>query len=345
MSGFCYDGGGGNTGSNLNILGYNLDRTIFAVDSTNIEEVARFGTCNDTSFIRLYAAGASNDGYLIQAFQRPYFQDFALKYTQWELPSVYVQGFSGRVGINTAVPTHALTVNGDLYISGNLVQNGPSQIIQSEIVQSTSIYADYIYSSNESAVVDFTLNNLRNIRNAEFLENVTIGRTLTVEGELKLEGSPFLHVMGSMQRFQVQVGRTLITSLGLRRFGFILAWTGSALPESVADIFETTGSVFMNSPANDGRRQFHRFSALVDPSNNAAALPTPLPGLDVITDQSSMTSLDIGKTSVKVLRHAHRAVKVCVEWVSASTGYTANMKLDVFAPVALGTLSATAFLT
>jgi hypothetical protein len=341
MSGFCYDGGGGSTNSNINILGYNLDRTIFAVDSTNIEEVARFGTCNDTSYIRLYAAGASNEGYLIRA-QQPVgvlFPNFTLQATNLTNPSIYIQGSSGLVGVNTSAPSHTLTVNGDMYITGNIVQSGPTQVIQSEVIQSGSIYANFIYTSNVNNTIDFTGTNISNVRNAQFLGDASIA------GQLKLDGSPFLHIMGSMQRFQVQVGRTLITSLGLRRFGFILAWSGSALPQSVADIFETTGSVFMSSPANDGRRQFHRFSALVDPSINASASPTPLPGLDVITDQSSMTSLAIGKTSVQVLRHADRAVKICVEWMSASTGYTANMKLDVFAPVELGTLTATAFLT
>lgn len=311
-----------------NILGYDLNGTTFAITSSNIEEVARFGSTSQKSQLRIYSSGATHDGYFLEAIQKPLAQDFAITRSQHATPSVYIQGASGRVGIGTSIPSQALSVVGNVYIDGEIIQKGSNQIIVSETVLSTSFYADYIYTSSNVDGIDFTNSLVKNI------QSLQINDTLTV-------GGPMVHVMGSMQRFQVHTGQVNVTAAGTRRLGFTLSWTGTPGPVTAAHIFEVSGSIFMSNTAGT-IRQHHKFTALVNPTDNSAATPS-LPGLDVITDQQRMTSPAVGKTAVRIIRNDARSVRIFFEWVTVPTGYTANTKLDVFAPVALGTLTSTVF--
>lgn len=318
------------------ILGYELDKTVFSVASTNTEEVARFGTCNNISQIHIYASSRSNDGgYVLQSTQRPSAsqQDFAIQLFRSapSPPPMFIQGTTGRVGIGTSTPSHLLSVQGDIYIDGQIFQRGTNQIIQSEIVQSTTVYADFLYSSNEQQIINFTGNNITNIKSADIFGNVSVG------GSLSVSDSPIVHTMGNMQRYQVHVGQVPINTPGTHTIGFTLSWIyGTA---TSAHMFEVSGSLYMSGT---NVRQYHRFVVMVNPTDNAVAL---LPGLDVIVDQNSMISDSIGKTKVDVKRNTSKSVRVYVQWTSSLIAYTANMKLDVFAPKLLGTLSSSSFVT
>jgi hypothetical protein len=210
-----------------------------------------------------------------------------------------------------------------MFLDGQLYQRGSNILLQSETILSTSIYADYVYSCNQASAIDFTSNSIVHLRN------------LSMFGTLTLEGSPSVHIMGSMQMFKVHLGQTSITTTGTHQFGFTIAWTGIGAGES--HMFDVNGATFMTG-ANV--RQYHKFAALVNPTDNGATLP----GLDTITDQSSMVSPSLGKSKLKVMRKSSKSVNIFVEWSAMLSGYTANMRLEVFAPIALGTLTAAPFL-
>lgn len=325
-------GNGGFTPSNLNILGYNLDSTIFAVDSTNVDEVARFGSSNSNSYLRIYTAGKTNDGYILKTKLRPssFYPDFSIEANHLSNPCMFVQGQSGRIGIGTTQPTHTLTVKGDMFLDGNIVQSGPAQIIQSQVVESTSIYADYIYTRNSSAIIDFTSNSIKNVQNGEFKGNVE------VKGELKLEGSPFVHVQGSMQRIQVHIGQVNITSSGRKELGFIISWDTNG---TSSQVFEAKMSTYLSSSQSASLRQFHKYTALIDPSNNN----TNKPSLDTVLHEQSMICETLGKSSYSITRHGASSVKAVFTWNTTTVGYTGNIKLDLFAPISLGKFTFTPF--
>jgi hypothetical protein len=344
-----------------NVLGFQLSNTTYFIHSSDAtQEVARFGSSNDTSHIRLYSASLSNAGYTLETIQHPDYCDFSLAGHDLPTPSLYIQGYSGRVGIKTDNPTYDLTVFGNLFVSGQLIQQGTSVQLSSETVYSTTIYADYIYSCNQYGNIDLTSNSILNLKKLQILDTATVGNSVSVGtapplAPLHVKGA-ILQVMDNMQKYQILTGQTPVPggSPGtLRKFGFILAWSAATTPDpsiaalfpaSSSQIFDVTGSTYMTGR---GIRQNHRFSALVDPTDNASASPQALPGLDQITDQNSFVSPNFGKSTLKITRYSPTSVQIYIEWHSPDvpTGYTANMRLEIFAPVSLGTLSAVPFLT
>jgi hypothetical protein len=329
-----------------NTLGFLLSNTVYYIHATgNNTEVARFGSSNDSSHIRLYSASLSNAGYTLGTIQHSDYCDFSISGKDLSAPSLYVQGYSGRVGIRTDNPTHDLTVNGNLYISGQLVQQGTNITLSSETFYSTTIFADYIYSCNQYGNIDFSCNSIQNVKHLGVLADLTVGgAAASTTAPLQVNG-PVLQVMGNMQKFEVLTGKMLVTATGggggPRQFGFIVSWDPGAVGAS--HIFEVTGSTFMTGP---GIRQSHRFTALVDPTD---AVLAGLPGLDNITDQSSFVSPNLGKSTLKITRYSGTSVKVFVQWTPSAAAalveYTANACLEIFAPVDLGTLTAVPFLT
>ena len=331
-----------------NTLGFLLSNTVYYIHTSGgNNEVARFGSSNNASHIRLYSASLSNGGYTLGTIQHPDYCDFSITGNDLGVPSLYVQGYSGRVGIRTDNPTHDLTVMGNLYLSGQLVQQGTSVTLASETVYSTTVFADYIYSCNQYGNIDFASNSIQNVKHLGVLQDLTVGGG--TEGTVPLHvNGPVLQVMGNMQKYQVLTGKMPVAAGAsrLRQFGFIVSWDPGAQgavsigPVSAAQIFEVSGSTFMTGP---GVRQSHKFSALVDPTDAASA---GLPGLDTLTDQTSLVSPNFGKSKLKITRYTASSVKIFVEWtpVGALPSYTANARLEIFATVDLGTLTAVSFL-
>jgi hypothetical protein len=395
-------------------IGFLLDDASFFVHSSNHEEVARFGNEVDTAYVLLYSQNNSNQGYRIGVTERDAGIDFYIHSDFQPMPSFFVNGTNGNVGIHTDRPAYSMEVAGDLYITGQLIQKGSNFIIYSEVIQSTALYADFLYTCNVDRIIDCTSNTLINVNHLYSLNDIYCGDTLyasnlhvygkltTLEvqnttcnqgqlivsnhgtgpalkvsqigahpvaefwddqtmtlqiadgarvgirtssplaplhvmGSLRVEGDPFLHVMGNMQRFEVAVGQTVVPTPGQHTFGFVLSWSQPQLSSDM--IFEVQGACYMNGGS---ARMHHRFHALVNPMDHALA---GLPGLDVITDQTSVHDSSLGRSTFQVVRVSPSSVHIRIRWTSALTGYKTNMRLSVFCPTALGTLQAVPLLT
>jgi hypothetical protein len=282
-----------------NILGFNLTNTIFTVDSVDVQEVARFGTCNDIASVRLYAASASNAGYIastgvLSPGANAELQDFSLQATNQAYPSIYVEGSTGNIGIGTTVPTHGFTINRDLYTS---------------VIQCQNLFTDTISSSNVPKVVDFSSNEIINVTSAQFLRDVYIGGSLT-------------HVMGNMQRIQVHDGKTFAQS-GTHQYGYIVSWDPDVA--TINDTIEVilTMTIHLSVPAH------HSCTLIIN----------PITGLDIIADQRSLISDIVGKTRIYMTHEGNERVRVYYEWTCLEEIYKASIKMDVFAPVTFGNLT------
>jgi hypothetical protein len=234
------------------------------------------------------------------------------------------------------------------------VQQGTSVTLSSETFYSTTVFTDYIYSCNQYGNIDFSSNSIQNVKHLGVLADLTVGGGVAASTTPPLQvNGPVLQVMGNMQKLEVLTGKMLVAATGggsedqePRQFGFIVSWdpgAGAGGRVDASQIFEVTGSTFMTGP---GIRQSHRFTALVDPTDSAAA---GLPGLDNITDHTSFVSPNLGKSILKITRYTATSVKVFVQWTPSAAAalqeYTANARLEIFAPADLGTLSAVPFLT
>lgn len=273
------------SGHSGNVLGYILNGTTFSVHASNMEEVARFGSTDQTSHVRIYTNGQSNLGYILKSINTVGgIADFAVQGPAADVtgldppPSLYVQGSTGNVGVGTAGPSHSLSINGDVYLSGQIVQDATNAVLR---------------------CVD-------------------------------LYCGPIHQTMSSMQRLRVHMGKVHIAVPGYTQFGYTVSW-----PEvGVEDVFEVSGTFYMTGV---GVRQYHNFSVLANTLDDSNASP-PSPCLDVITHQHSLSSTF--KTTVQVTRQSGTSVNIYVQWLGDANEYTVNMKLDVFAPLTLGTVSA-----
>lgn len=331
-----------------NILGYQLDSTTFFVHTSNTREVARLGSSDLISHVRLYSGNSSNGGYRLETIQRPTYSDFSINFDQLAQPCISIQGYSGRVGVGTTDPQYTLTVAGDVFIEGQLYQKGSNLILQSETILSSVLYADFIYSCNIDGAIDFTLNNVKNIKNANIVNTLTTSNLFTkslgigtspplaplhVRGEMRVDDGPCLHVMHGMQRVHIHAGQQLMKTGGTKKYGFTLSWVNDA---TSSHIFEVSGSAYMTG---NTFRQYHKFSALINPANHAPSFP----GLDMMTDERQVTSVVIGKTRLHVIRQGAKSVQVYLEWNTQAIGYSVNMKLQLFAPESIGSLAGAPF--
>lgn len=359
--------------SGKNSIGFLLDSSYFYIHTSNSADVARFGNTDGIASIRLYTKNDSNYGYAIDVIENPntLYQDLRVHSYGNNVSSLFIEGRSGNVGINTDHPLHTLDVKGDLFLEGQLYQKGSNIVIISETIQSSLIYANEIYSCNAVNRISFTNNTLYDIVSIDAHENIVVGNTLFssnlevynsahfwqnsnitlsvknngnvgvgtnsplsrlhVQGMLRLDGEPFLHVMGGMQRFQVSVGNTWIGTVGAKKYGFLVSWTGTNLTEE--DMIEVAGSC--SAFGANGIRISHRFAIFVNPR---------LGTLDAIVDQNSLNSTNVSKPMLKVERKTANAIEIYVEWSATQAGYRAQMKLDMFAPVTVGNVNAIGFL-
>lgn len=368
------------------VLGFLLDEATFYIHTSNVPEVARFGSDDLSTHVRIYSDSDSNSGFILQTSKasKGAPPSFSIQADHLAYPSFFVQGDTGRVGINTHRPNHALEVVGDFFLDGQIIQRGSNTILYSEVVQSGSLYADVIRSCNVLNTIDCTNSVFSNVQVLVANEEVRIGDTvvlsqvagpalrvqqgdasrsvaqfsylssnvslvvaaggnvgvgtgtplapLHVQGGLRLEGEPFLHIMGGVQRLQATTRVPSVMVAGSYQIGFDMEWGNVATSEM--DLLEITGTCFASGPSK--KRMHFRFHALVDTTDNG----TTLPGLDSIADQSSMTSEGFSPPKLRILRNGTRSIKVLVVWTSSQGGYQSTFKIDASGPTGLGTLRA-----
>lgn len=302
-------------------LGFLLEDATFYIHTSNEHEVARFGSTSSNASVRIYTDNQSNAGFIITA-QRELNEinpSFAIQGSHLAFPSLYVQGSTGFLGINTNLPRAAVDIYGDFILNGQIIQNGSNQGIVSQVIQSGTIYTNAVYSCNIDGNIDFTNSTLSNVNQV-------------IMNELQMEGI-------GMQRKEVAGVQFLVSSTGTHEIGYTISWDGSGLYSySALDIFEVSG---MSYAAGSGTRMHHRFHCMVNPTDAPAQ---NLPGLDVITEQNSMSGPGITQQPrVYVERVSSNSVKVFSRWTASSVHYHTSMKMDIFAPSTLGIMDCTPY--
>lgn len=309
-----------------NTLGFLLDDATFYIHTSNQHEVARFGSSESNANVRIYTDYQSNAGFIIsvQRESTEIYPSFAIQGSHLATPSLYVQGNTGYLGINTNTPQAAFDVQGDLILGGQLVQTGTNQNIISETVLSSTLYVNTIYSSNVDGTIDLTNSVLSNI-----------GDVTTQE--LHVEGLSITHDMGGMRRKEIAGGQYVITSVGTHELGYIIAWDGVGI-FSELDMFEVSGVTY---GVGVGTRMHHRFHCMINPTDEPLQ---GFPGLDVIAEQNSMSGPGITiQPKVHVDRISSNSVRVTSRWSSSTSGYRVSMKMDIFAPIGLGNITYTSY--
>lgn len=310
-----------------NTLGFLLEDATFYIHTSNTHEVAHFGTSGSNANIRIYTDNQSNAGYVIttQRESSDLYPSFAIQGAHRSSPSFYVQGDTGYLGINTNMPLAAFDIHGDVLLDGQLIQSGTNQVLSTNILQSTTLYTNAIYSCNVERVIDMTTSTLSNLDN-------------TITKDLIVAGGSITHHMGEMQRKEVASGQYVITSSGTHELGYDISWDGVGFFTEL-DIFEVSGVCY---GVGNNTRLHHRFHCMVNPTNSIAQ---NLPGLDVIAEQNSMSGPGITmQPKVYVARISSNSVRVTSRWTSSTTSYRVSMKLDVFAPNGLGKLTCTPYI-
>jgi hypothetical protein len=298
-------------------LGFLLEDATFYIHTSNEHEVARFGSTTSNANVRIYTDNQSNAGFIITAHRElnELYPSFSIQGSHLTFPSIYVQGSTGFLGINTNLPRAAVDIYGDFILDGQIIQTGSNQNIVSQVIQSGTLYTNAVYSCNIDGSIDFTNSTLSNVHQV-------------VIKELQMEGL-------GMQRKEVAGVQFLVSTTGTHEIGYTLSWNGSgAYPYSELDMFEVSG---MSYAAGSGTRMHHRFHCMVNPTN---APSQNLPGLDVVTEQNSMSGPGITQQPrVYVERVSFNSVKVFSRWTASSVHYHTSMKMDIFAPSSLGTIN------
>lgn len=141
-----------------------------------MENVARFGSTLPTSAISLYMNDDSNQCMYIGVTN-------SNNPTFWigrdiDQPSFYIRGSDGYVGIGTSQPRSPVDIAGDIFISGQLRQEGSNLVIFTETVASTFSSTDFIRKSSNVDAIGFEDSPITNIGEARFNSNVYVGDTL-----------------------------------------------------------------------------------------------------------------------------------------------------------------------
>lgn len=160
----------------MNQVGFDLHQGYFYIRGSNVENVARFGSTLPTSAISLYMNDNSNQCmYLgVMNSNNPVF---------WvgkgsNEPSFYIRGSDGYVGIGTSDPRYPLEISGDVFLSGQLRQQGSNVVIYTETVSTTFSSTDFIRKSSNVDAIGFEDSPIRDIGTAYFNSNVYVGDTL-----------------------------------------------------------------------------------------------------------------------------------------------------------------------
>ena len=352
------------------ILGFSLHETSFHVHTSNIQEVARFGNTDPRAHLRLYSGSQSNTGWLIELSQPTTADpsSFAIRHNDASAPALFVDGSTGYIGMNTNAPAHALDVKGDIFIDGQIIQTGTNTILVTEVIQSGTLVADTIQSCNVLGTIDMTGSTLSNVRSLNVTDGLAVGcnhsfdiplvvqaqpsqdaiaqfwsgttpsvtiasapqPALSVVGSIKVEGEPFLHVTGDVQRLQTAFSWTRV-QIGPTTAGFRIGWENDAASET--DIIEVAVTCFATGA---GVRMHQRYHILIDPRDNGGTLP----GLDCITEQATMTNDSVTRPLIQVTRKGAREVEIASAWTSSMGGYKVTMKVDVTGSIGLGDLHA-----
>ena len=302
-------------------LGFLLEDATFYIHTSNEHEVARFGSTSSNAKVRIYTDSQSNSGFIIGVEQQSneMYPSLSIQGSHLLAPSFYVQGSTGYLGINTSIPRAAFDIRGDFVLDGQIIQSGSNQIITSQIIESTTLFTNTIYSCNVNGILDFTASTLSNVNHL-------------ITTELQVNGL-------GMQRKEFAGEQFLVTSTGIHEIGYTLLWDQNGLyTYSDLDIFEVSGLSFA---AGIGTRMHHRFHCMVNPTD---AIAQNLPGLDVITEQNSMIGAGIiQQPKVYIERMTSKSVKVFSRWSASTTNYYASMKMDVFASSSLGNIICTPY--
>lgn len=160
----------------MNHVGFDLHQGYFYIRGSNVENVARFGSTLPTSTISMYMNDDSNQSmYLgVMGSNDPVFYIGKTS----NAPTFYVRGSDGYVGIGTSSPRYPLDISGDLFLSGQLRQQGSNVVIYTETVSTILSSTDFIRKSSNVDAIGFEDSPIRNIGTAQFNSNVYVGDTL-----------------------------------------------------------------------------------------------------------------------------------------------------------------------
>jgi hypothetical protein len=164
-----------------NSVGFDLNDAYFYVNTSNVENVARFGSTLPSSAISIYTGADTSTSYVI-GVENPI--DPMLWIGRQSSTSntadklLYIHAQSGFVGVGTSMPRYAMDIFGDIHITGQLVQEGCNIIINTETIQSTISSTESISVSSSVDAIDFTNSPIKNVGTARFNSKVYVGDTL-----------------------------------------------------------------------------------------------------------------------------------------------------------------------
>lgn len=316
-----------------NHIGFDLQSSYFFVHTSNSAEVARFGNADDYARFRLYTHGKSNLGYEIDVIQTSVsnVQDLSLRSTNADVasPSIYIDGASGNVGIGTDHPRYRMEVKGDMFIEGQLFQEGSNYMFVTEVIQSSILGVSTVFSCNVEGTIDFSGATLSNIGDVH-VNHTVYASNLEVYGNIAVAGAPLLQVHGDMQRIQTSGSQIVIETPGTHQMGYVISWdSGGSFVDM--NMIEVAG-MFIGSGENT--RLYHRFESIVTPDTLN----------DTLTDEKRMTSDNITHGPKLFAEYlSASSFRIFIQWDSYDVSYSMNSKLDVYAPLVLGEVQCVPF--
>lgn len=370
----------------MNVLGFVLNDATFKIHTSNVVEVAHIGTGNVESRVRLYTENQSNQGYILGVHKHigDVYPSLSIQGSHISFPSIHIHGDSGNVGIGTHFPKYPLEVIGNLYLDGQLIQKASNAILLTEVIQSGTVYSDFITSCNVYGFIDCTQSTFCNLDNLWVNESVVIGcnlgfadqqhtppllvkatpyssniaefwygsnvalsirndgnvgigtspamAQLHVAGDFRLDGVPFVHIVGPLQRVQTMT-RDGYFPMGLNKIGMDISWSSSNNILSEMDMMEV--NVKCTAVTTNQKRMHHHFHALIDTRDSAPSYP----GLDSITYLGTHISDVFSRPYVEIVRQGPRTVRILSAWQTTTASTKASIHLDITGPTILGPLS------
>lgn len=165
-----------------NSVGFDLNDAFFYVKTSNISNVARFGSTTPTGAISIYNGGDESNGYLI-GVENPTDPIFWIGKSQGTSNEdvkklLHIHAQTGFIGVGTNRPAFSMDIYGDIHLTGQLVQEGCNVIINTQTIQSTISSTESISVSSNVDAIDFTDSAIKNVGSARFNCNVYVGDTI-----------------------------------------------------------------------------------------------------------------------------------------------------------------------
>lgn len=166
----------------MNHVGFDLNDAYFYVKTSNVSNVARFGSTTSSGAISIYNNSDEATSYLI-GVENPIDPIFWIGKSQGASNEnvkklLHIHAQTGFIGVGTDRPAFSMDIYGDIHLTGQLVQEGCNVIINTQTIQSTISSTESISVSSNVDAIDFTGSAIKNVGTARFNCNVYVGDTI-----------------------------------------------------------------------------------------------------------------------------------------------------------------------